>query len=368
MTKNFLEKLKEKKEKGETLVVLAPMADVTDSVFREMIKKYSRSKNNDKPNIFWTEFVSADGLSNKIGRKKLLIDLKFNKKNERPILAQIFGSKKENIETAIKIIYKLGFDGIDLNFGCPDKTIEKQFAGAAMIKNQDMAEEILNITKKTVSKLNTKTKFFSFSVKTRIGYNKIEYKTWLSKILKYEPDILTIHLRTRKEMSLVPAHFEISKDIVDFIKNFCKENNLNIPFIILNGDIKDLIEAEIRIKESKCDAVMIGRGVFGTPWLFNKKEYLKRKEINSNTKKGKENILFRLNICLEHTKLFEKKLGKYKSFNIMKKHYKAYINGFDDAKELRIKMMNAKNYNEIKNIIKNYIKNNLYQKNIKNKL
>ncbi|MBP9765875.1 MAG: tRNA-dihydrouridine synthase [Candidatus Pacebacteria bacterium] len=350
MSKNFIEKLKDKKN----IIALAPMADVTDLVFRELIAKYSRPQG---PDIFWTEFVAADGLVHKDAQKKLLIDLKFSKK-ERPILAQIFGSNKENMLKATTLVHKLGFDGVDINMGCPDKSIEKQGSGASMIKNPNAVRDLLKDLKKEITKLNKKS-FFSFSVKTRIGYNKIEYKTWFPNILDFEPDIFTIHLRTRKEMSLVEAHYEISKEIVDFIKKYCIENKLKTPLIILNGDVKNIKDAIEKIKISNADGIMIGRGVFGTPWLFNDKEYENRSEQNIETKKGKENILFKLKVMLEHTKNFENKLVKEKSFNIMKKHYKAYVNGFDNAKELRIELMNAKDYKEIKKITDNFIKEKL---------
>lgn len=354
---NYIQKLKIKIKNKKPVVVLAPMADVTDQVFREMISKYSKSYG---PDIFWTEFVSADGLASP-GRKVLQKDLVFDKKNERPIFAQIFGSRKENILKAINLIYKLDFNGVDLNMGCPDRSIEKQKAGAAMMKDFMSTQEILEATKKHIDKLNRKNtkKFFSFSVKTRIGYNKIEYEDWLPNILKFEPDILTIHLRTRKELSLVSAHWEIAKEVVSFIKKYSKKYKLKTPIIFLNGDVKNLKEAKAKIKLSKCDGIMIGRGVFGTPWLFNEKEYLKRLDQNIETKKGRDNILFRLKVLMEHTKLFEKKLTKIKSFNIMKKHYKAYINGFDGAKDLRTELMLAKDYKEVKNICDSFIKNKL---------
>lgn len=350
MSLNFIEQLKNKKN----VIALAPMADVTDSVFREMIAKYSNKKG---PDIFWTEFVSADGLAS-AGAKHLLVDLKFNKKLEKNILAQIFGSNKENLIKAINLIYKLGFSGVDINMGCPDKSIEKQGAGAGMIKNPKLVREILEEIKKETIKLNKK-RFFSFSVKTRIGYNKIEYKEWFPNILDFEPDIFTVHLRTRKEMSLVSAHYEISKEIVEFIKNYCEKNNLKTPLIILNGDVRNIEGAREKIKISGADGIMIGRGVFGTPWLFDEKEYKKRLEQNLDTKKGKENILFRLKTLMKHTEKYEKVLGKYKSFNIMKKHYKAYVNGFDNAKDLRVELMNAKDFKEVKSICNKFIKEKL---------
>ena len=350
MALNFVEQLKKKKN----IIALAPMADVTDCVFREMIAKYS---NGAGPDIFWTEFVSADGLAS-AGAEHLKIDLKFNKKLEKIILAQIFGSNKDNLVEAIKLTYKLGFSGVDINMGCPDKSIEKQGAGAGMMKNPKLVREILEYIKPEIDKLNKK-RFFSFSIKTRIGYNKIEYVNWFPNILDYEPDIFTVHLRTRKEMSLVEAHYEISKEIVDFIKEYCAKNNLKTPLIILNGDVKNVEQAREKVKISGCDGIMIGRGVFGTPWLFDEKEYNKRSEQNLETKKGKENILFRLKVLTEHTEKYEKVLGKYKSFNIMKKHYKAYVNGFDNAKDLRIELMNAKDAKEVKLIANKFIKEKL---------
>lgn len=358
MSKNFIKDLNKKINKGEMVLALAPMADVTDQAFRKEIAKYSKPYG---PDIFWTEFVSADGLSHKEGKIKLIRDLDYSAQ-EKPILAQIFGSSKGNLLKAINIIYKLGFSGVDLNMGCPDKSIEKQNSGSAMIKNPKLVREILEEVKKEIIKINKKSNiYFSFSIKTRLGYNKIDYENWFPNILDYEPDIFTIHLRTRKELSLVNAHWEISKEIVDFIKKYTKENNLKTPIIILNGDIKNVKEAKEKSKLSGADGIMIGRGVFGTPWLFNEKEYDKRLIQNLNTKKGKENILFRLKIMLEHTKLFEEKLSKtkIKSFNIMKKHYKAYVNGFDGAKDLRADLMNSKDYKEVKKIVNNFTKNNL---------
>lgn len=350
MALNFVEQLKKKKD----VVALAPMADVTDCVFREMIAKYSGKGG---PDIFWTEFVSADGLAS-AGAEHLKIDLKFNKKLEKIILAQIFGSNTENLITAINLVYKLGFSGVDINMGCPDKSIEKQGAGAGMIKNPKLVREILKDVKSEIDKLNKK-RFFSFSIKTRIGYNKIDYVNWFPNILDYEPDIFTVHLRTRKEMSLVPAHYELSKEIVDFIKNYCEKNNLKTPLIILNGDVRNVEQAREKVEMSGADGIMIGRGVFGTPWLFDEKEYNKRSEQNLDTKKGKENILFRLKVLTEHTEKYEKVLGKYKSFNIMKKHYKAYVNGFDNAKDLRIELMLAKDAKEVKLITNKFIKEKL---------
>lgn len=303
--------------------VLAPMADVTDIAFRQIITKYG------KPDVLWTEFVSADGLCNTIGQKKLLIDLKF-KKNEHPIVAQIFGSDKENIKMASHLCRELGFDGIDINMGCPDRSIERQGAGAGLIKNIELAREIIQSAKEGGEDL-------PISVKTRIGYNKNEIDTWIRELLKQDLAVLTVHLRTRKEMSLVPAHWELMPEIVRLRNEIAPET-----LIIGNGDVVDIKDAKEKCEKYDCDGVMIGRGIFGNPWLFSNKKNTSLKE--------------KLKVTIEHTKLFEKELGKYKNFAIMKKHYKAYINGFPGAKELRIKLMEAKNAKEISKIINDFIK------------
>ncbi len=353
---NYLLKIKNKIKRGEEVIVLAPMADVTDMVFREMIAKYSKKN---KPDIFWTEFVSADGLASP-GREVLKKDLVFNKKRERPIVAQIFGSKIENLLKAIDFVYDLGFNGVDINMGCPDKSIEKQDSGAALIKDSIKSQEILKAIKLKIENINKNSKkHFSFSVKTRLGYNDLNYQNWLPNILKFNPDILTIHLRSRKEMSLVKAHWELSSEVVSFIKKYTEENNFKTPLIFLNGDVRDKEDAREKIKISGAGGIMIGRGVFGTPWLFDEKKYEKRKSLEIETKEGRSNIKFRLKVLKEHTKKFEKRMLNIKSFNIMKKHYKAYVNGFDGAKELRNDLMMASNSKEVSEICQEFVKSKL---------
>lgn len=180
--------------------VLAPMADVTDCAFRKVISKYG------KPDVFWTEFVSADGLAHEKAREKLLIDFKYDK-DEHPIVAQIFGGNPDNIEAAARLCAELGFDGVDINMGCPDRAIERQCAGSGMIKNPKLAREVIRAAKRGAPDL-------PISVKTRLGYNKNEINTWVRELLEEDIAVLSMHLRTRKEMSKVPAHWELMKDIV----------------------------------------------------------------------------------------------------------------------------------------------------------
>lgn len=332
---NFWKKLK------TPFFCLAPMSDVTDVAFRQMIAKYSKNRENKNKIVFWTEFVAADGLANKFGKKKLSHILKF-KENERPIVAQVFGANKENMKKACQYIASLDFDGIDINMGCPDKSVVAQGAGSALIKTPKLAREII---KSALDGVKASGKKIPISVKTRIGFNKEEIDSWIPELIKEDIEALTIHLRTKKEMSSVPANW----DYIKRIKKIIKESGKNVT-LIGNGDVIDTEDGYRKCKKYGCDGVMIGRGVFGKPWFF------KDVGVDSEISMNQISLEEKLNMLVEHTKLFEKELGGIKSFDVMKKHYKAYVNGFDGAKELRVKLMETKNAKEVEAIIKDFLK------------
>lgn len=316
--------------RGRPFYCLAPMSDVTDAAFRSIITKYG------KPDVTWTEFVSADGLVSK-GRNVLKYDLLYNKK-EKPIVVQLFSSNPDKMREAAKYVALLGFDGIDINMGCPDRSIEKGGAGAAMMKDMKKAGLIIGAVKDGIK--DSKKKNISISVKTRIGYNKNQISEWIPFLLTQGIDALTIHARTRKEMSLVPARWEHVKEVVDI------RNKMGVKTkIIGNGDVETLEQGRILARQTGCDGVMIGRGIFGNPWLFSGKI---------------PTIKQKLKVMLEHTKLFEKLLGTHKNFAVMKKHFKAYVNGFDGAKELRVKLMETNSAKEVEKIVKEFLKNNKF--------
>ncbi len=289
------------------------MADVTDPAFRRIIAKYG------KPDALWTEFVSADGLFLG-GYDALIKDLEFTQ-SERPIVAQFFTSHPEMMRKAASLAKDLGFDGIDINMGCPDKSIEKRGAGASLIKYPKLAQELIRAAKEGAGSLPV-------SVKTRIGWDKNELETLLPALLEAEPAMITIHARTRNEMSLVPARWEHIECAVK-IRNDKGSDTL----IFGNGDVSSVADALQKVKETGCDGVMIGRAIFGNPWLFAK---------HSPRILPKE----KLEVLVEHTKLFEELLP-HKKFAIMKKHYRAYETGWRGAKELRMKLMDARNASEV---------------------
>ena len=329
MSSGFWVKLK------KPIMVLAPMANVTDAAFRRVIAKYG------KPDVMWTEFVSADGLF--LGNAEILKrDLMFSEE-ERPIVAQFFTARPDMMERAARLAVELGFDGVDINMGCPDKSVEKQGAGAALMKNPKLAREVIRAAKVGVDGK------IPVSVKTRVGFSKVELETWLPEILAENPAVVTVHARTRKEMSKVPARWEHVKRAVE-IRNELKSDTL----IFGNGDVVDLDDARQKVKETGADGIMLGRAIFGNPFLFALQGEGQMADIGK--KSTDISIKEKLKVLVEHTKLFEELLGEVKSFAIMKKHFKAYVNGFAGASELRVKLMETNNADEVGNVVEEYLK------------
>lgn len=371
MNLGFWKDLNEKaKAEGRPVLVLAPMADVTDAPFRRLFAKYG------KPDVIWNEFISCDGMyhtakalgitepkeaakralelegknfegksSNESGKDKLeafdlfLKDLVYTEA-ERPIVAQIFSGNPQTMEWGAELCAHLGFDGIDINMGCPDKGIEKQGSGASLIKNPEMAQELVKACKRGVAKVRE----IPITVKTRIGYNKDELEEWLPALLEVEPAVVILHARTRKQMSKVDADWSRIKRAVEIRDLFFANSPTSKTLIFGNGDVDSLDKAQARFEETGCDGIMIGRGIFGNPWFFNK-EVDRDKDVS---------IKERLLVMLEHTKLFAE-LMTHKNFAVMKKHYKAYVEGFDGAKELRVKLMEASGVEEVEREVKNFI-------------
>lgn len=307
--------------------VLAPMADVTDPAYRALIAA------SGKPDVTWTEFVSADGLYHMRDKKgipdaenPLMRDLQFTDA-ERPIVAQLFSSNPEAMAYAAKLCAELGFDGIDINMGCPDKSIEKQGCGAAMIKTPEKAVEIIAAAR---------TAGIPVSVKTRIGYNQESIDTWLPVLLEQKLPALTVHLRTRKEMSKVPAHWDLMPRVVALRDTISPETR-----IIGNGDVVDRADARKKVEETGCDGVMIGRGIFGNPWVFA------GRTLEDTTPKE------RLAALVTFAQSFEAMVPT-KSFHLVRKHVKAFATGFDGAAELRARLMDTTSAAEMQAVLETH--------------
>ena len=340
---NFWKKLK------KPIMALAPMADITDPPFREIIAGIAR------PDIFYTEFISADGLMHEKGRAHLLRDARFTS-GEHPIVLQIFSANPEKIRVASALGKELGFDGIDINMGCPDKTIEKQGAGAALIKNPQLAKEIILAAKEGASDL-------PISIKTRLGYNKDELEEWLPELLSVEPAAIFVHARTRKDMSKVPARWERVARAVQIRNTYSFGHRMSKTLILGNGDVLNVAHAKKLAKDSGADGVMLGRAIFGNPWLFS--------DVPKSARPPQEI----LETLVAHTELYENYFARVhpvksgeagdtkrqfdgvKSFAVMKKHFKSYIAELPNYKELQSKLMDTKTAMEVKSIIGEYLKN-----------
>ncbi|HEX8965456.1 MAG TPA: tRNA-dihydrouridine synthase [Patescibacteria group bacterium] len=305
------------------IFILAPMEDVTDTVFRRIISTCGR------PDLYFTEFTNVDGLASK-GDKIVSQRILYTPK-EKPLIAQIWGMKPENYFKAAQRLSDMGYNGIDINMGCPQRTVTRHGACSALIKNPSLAKEIIQATKEGANGLPV-------SVKTRIGFNKIVLEEWIGFLLDQDLPALTIHGRTAAEMSKVPAHWDEIGKAVD-IRNAKKVKTL----IIGNGDIKSLQEAKEKAKQYNLDGIMVGRGIFENPWLFNSAVSI-------------ENITIQDRIALlkKHVDLYVQTWGENKNFQILKKYFKIYISNFDGAHELRTLLMATNNQKEVDKILQQY--------------
>jgi tRNA-dihydrouridine synthase len=303
--------------------VLAPMDDVTDTVFRQIIGSTA------PPDLYFTEFVNVDALQSK-GREATLKRLKFTDK-ERPIIAQIWGKNPENFYKTCKELVKMGFDGVDLNFGCPDKNVVRNNTCSALIlpANRELAAKIIEASREGLAGS------LPLSVKTRLGFNDFD-PTWHEFLLSQKLNMLTIHGRTKSQMSKVPADWEQIAKIREL-----RDKISPSTLIIGNGDVLSRTQGSKLAAQYSLDGIMIGRGVFDDPFVFAKASpwatYTKDQKV----------ALYR-----KHVELFAKTWpNNERKVHTLNKFCKIYINGFDGAKELREKLMEAKSTDELLDLL-----------------
>jgi nifR3 family TIM-barrel protein len=301
--------------------VLAPMEDVTNFAFREIVATILP-----KPDVMFTEFTNVEALTSE-GFDKTIPRLSFSE-NQRPIVAQIWGINPESFYKSALLIKKLKFDGIDINMGCPERSVVKSGAGAAMINDQNLAREVINAVKKGAGDLPV-------SVKTRIGFKSVVTTEWITFLLEQKIDVLSIHGRTAKQMSKGSADWDEVKKAVEIRDKVSPET-----LIIGNGDVESYSQVVDIQKKYGVDGVMIGRGIFKNPWVFDKTPKPKKHT-------GEEYI----DILLKHLKLNEETGNSLKSFEPMKKFFKMYINNFKGASILRQRLMETKNYQEANSLL-----------------
>ena len=300
--------------------ILAPMEAVTDVVFRHVVKQAGA------PDIFFTEFANATGWVH--AGDKAIAGRLIKTDDEQPLIAQIWGGEPGDMEAFAKHCAELGFNGIDINMGCPAKSAIKS-GGAALIRRPDIAIAAIDAAKKSG---------LPVSVKTRLGYTYVdEWREWLTTILKQDIVNLTIHLRTKKEMSKVAAHYELIDEIVKLRDEIAPQTLLTI-----NGDIRDREHGlEIARKHPGVNGIMIGRGVFSDPFCF--------RELKVDADDHKEELLALLNYHLDLFDSYQPILGR--PFETLKRFFKIYIRDFDGAKELREKLMHTTTTDEVRSIL-----------------
>lgn len=326
--------------------VLAPMEGVTDVVFREVISRAGA------PDVFFTEFTNVSSFASEKGRNNALerLDLEITKApksaknsknpdralNSTPVVAQIWGNNPAHFTELASALESLGFSGLDINMGCPDRHVNKAGGGSAMIKTPDLAIECIKSAQSTTN--------LPVSVKTRLGFTYIdEYKTWLPLLLKQNLSALTVHLRTRKEMSKVPAHFELIPEIVKLRSEIAPETKL-----IINGDIEDVKHVhELSNKYPEVDGWMIGRGVFKNPFCFNQ-NYIDKQP----TREELQSLLdYHLKLFDERQKELESRGSRY-PYEPLKHFFKIYINNFPGASDLRAELMECRDTASVRAILK----------------
>lgn len=299
----------------QPFMVLAPMDDVTDTVFRRIVADCA------PPDLYVTEFVNVDGLQSP-GRPALLKKLQFTER-ERPLVAQLWGKQPENYYKTVQELVEMGFDGVDINMGCPVKTVIKNGACAALINNHQLAGGIIDACKAGLAGR------LPLSVKTRPGFHEVSME-WIEFLLSKQLDMLTIHARTAKQLSAVAANWELIGRVRQTRDKLAPDT-----LLVGNGDVRDRSHGLELVQRYGVDGVMIGRGIFHDPFAFASPlagpspwvQYTRRQKIDLYTR---------------HVQLFIDTWGEHRRpIHILNKFCKIYIQGFDGARELREELMSC---------------------------
>ena len=312
------------------LMALAPMEDVTDTSFRELVARLSAPG---CLHVLFTEFTAVDGMNHLLGKKRVSERLVVSpsekeilkQKNIR-LVAQIWGNKPDVFhKIARELTEEYDFDGLDINMGCPVKNVVKQGSCSALIDQPDLAKEIVFATKEAT--------YLPVSVKTRTGIRKHETERWISQLLETKPAAITLHGRTQKQQSDGVADWDEIGKAARLRDQLAPE----VP-VLGNGDILSYTQAIEYTDRFGLDGIMVGRGIFHDPWFFNKQPG------EASPEEKLEQLLF-------HTRLFERNWGGKKNFNILKRFYKIYANGFSGASAMRAKLMDAATFDDVYQLV-----------------
>jgi len=340
------------------------MEAVTDVVFRHVVEKAGR------PDVYFTEFTNATGWlhagDRAIGGRLIKTP------DENPIVAQLWGADPVAMKQLAAHCKTLGYDGIDINMGCPDQSAVKAGGGAGMIRTPELAYAMIAAAKESG---------LPVSVKTRLGYSFVdEWKEWLAGLLQQDIEVLTIHLRTKKEMSKVPAHFELIPEI-----RALRDEIAPHTLLVINGDVRDRAHGLEFVEKYGVDGVMIGRGIFANPFAFAHENPQRvaasgeaptseeisdfseegadfstgpaRSDLRSEAYDGSGNdaaakkmaLLSLLYYHLDQFDYYQPQMGR--PFETLKRFFKIYIRDFDGASELRDRLMHTKSTDEVRAIL-----------------
>lgn len=334
------------------IIALSPMDGVTDFACRAMAARYGR------PHVMFTEFTTTVGMFH--APEKVLRDFEYSE-IERPIVAQVYGNHPDDFYRAAHVVAELGFDGLDINMGCPAKQVTQKNCGAALIRVPALALEILRATRAglsdwangqtlqdlkvpeavilVVEAMNQRRanpehpavrRLLPYSVKTRLGYDEVVIENWVETLLTEQPAAISIHGRTLKQMYRGAARW-------DAIAAGARVARGSGTLILGNGDLSSLSESHQRIFETGVDGVLIGRASLGNPWIFTGHETTMRE---------------RVSVAIEHARYFVAMRGE-KEFKAVRKHMVGYLRGFPDAAALRMKALNAPSLNDLTDLLSN---------------
>jgi tRNA-dihydrouridine synthase len=324
MKSNFWQEL------ARPIICLAPMEDVTDTVYREIVLGLSDPR---YLQVMFAEFAATDGLCHEEGRPRVAERLRVNASERRllremnvKLVAQIWGTRPENFrQTARWICEEMEFDGIDINMGCPVRKIVRQGGCSALIDDAPLAKEIVLATKEASR--------VPVSVKTRTGLKEVVTESWIGHLLETEPAAITLHGRTQKEMSKAPADWlEIAKAVS------LRDEHGSATRIIGNGDVLTIGDALVKFESFGVDGVMIGRGAIHDPWLFN----------HPSPEMPLER---RLEVMWRHACLYVQTWGSRRNFANLRKFFKIYVSGFPGASGLRARLMTAGSLDDLREIL-----------------
>ncbi len=301
--------------------VLAPMEDVTDTVFRRLIASCGR------PDVFFSEFTSTDGMFSP-GETRVIHRLEYTE-GERPLIAQIWGNDPEKYLRAAKKIADMGFDGIDINMGCPVSKIVTNGCCSALIDNPTLARELYLAAVEGAGQIPV-------SIKTRLGFKKLHTEPWAEFLLALKPPALIMHGRVAKDLSKKPANWEEIGKVVEL-----RNQEGSDTVIVGNGDVKSLAQIDHCHEMYGVDGVMVGRGIFDNPYLFNRDA----PHFSEMTRKQKLDLLW------HHISLFEDHWSGKKPYRVLKKFFKIYASHFAGASELRMKLVETESASEARALL-----------------